>query len=182
MLIPTIRTLAVLTCILSFSEAFPIAEPQIQHRIILPRYPLDRRAAQSDYVAYAVAASNQMQTWYDAATGLWDKAWWNSANVLTTLADFAEHFPGDIDHITDQVFPTTLLQAPGAFGFKGFLNDYYDDELWWTLAWIKVYDVTGNRTYLDTAAAIFEDSKISFGSSNCGALWYVFLSPLPEIP
>lgn len=102
---------------------------------------MERRATKSDYVAYAVAASNQMMTWYSAATGLWDGAWWNSANVITTLADFAEHFPNEISHITDQVFPITLAVAPTNYGFNGFLNGYYDDELWWVLAWIKVYDV-----------------------------------------
>lgn len=91
--------------------------------------------------------------------------------MLTTLADFAEHFPSQIDHITDQVFPTTLAKAESAFGFTGFLNGFYDDELWWTLAWIKVYDVTGQSQYLTKAAEIFEDAKNSFGTSSCGALW-----------
>ncbi|KAH8602379.1 glycoside hydrolase [Bisporella sp. PMI_857] len=111
-------------------------------------------------------------TWYNAATGLWDGAWWNSANVITTLANFAEQFPNEIKHITDQVFPTTLEKAPKAYGFTGFLNGFYDDELWWVLAWIKVFDVTGEKKYLDKAAEIFEDSKNSFGTSSCGALWW----------
>ena len=165
------RALAILFTTINLTEAFSINEPHIPRKVLLPRYPLDRRATQTDYVAYAVAASNQMQTWYDAATGLWGGAWWNSANVLTTLADFAEHFPNSINHITDQVFPTTLAKAPEAYGFDGFLNGFYDDELWWALAWIKVYDVIGDSKYLNTAAQIFEDSKNSFGTSNCGALW-----------
>lgn len=174
MLSPTTnRFLAVMLVAVGLSNSYPLNEPQILHKIVLPRYPISRRATQTDYVDYAIAASNQMETWYNAATGLWDDAWWNSANVLTTLADFAEHFPSSIDHITDQVFPTTLAQAPTAFGFNGFLNGYYDDELWWTLAWIKVYDVTGQTQYLDMAAQIFEDAKDSYGSSNCGALWQV---------
>lgn len=171
MLPPTIRALALLSSIISVSEGVAIDRTSIEHSIVLPRYPIERRATQTDYVAYAIAASNQMATWYNAATGLWDGAWWNSANVITTIADFAEHFPGEIDHIADQVFPTTLLQAPKALGFTGFLNGYYDDELWWALAWIKVYDVTGDQKYLTTAAAIFEDAKSAFGTSNCGGLW-----------
>jgi hypothetical protein len=171
MLRSTTSLLAILCTTINLSEAFAIGEPQISHKVLLARYPLERRATQTDYVAYAVAASNQMQTWYDAATGLWDGAWWNSANVITTLADFSEHFPNQIAGITNQVFPTTLAKAPGAYGFTGFLNGFYDDELWWALAWIKVYDVTGQTQYLTTAAAIFEDAKSSFGTSNCGALW-----------
>lgn len=26
--------------------------------------------------------------WYNAATGIWDNAWWNSGSALATLADF----------------------------------------------------------------------------------------------
>jgi hypothetical protein len=172
MLSSTIRALALLSIAVNLSDAHPIGEPETEHRVLIPRDPLDRRATQHDYAAEVVAAANQMQTsWYNSATGLWDGAWWNSANVVTTLADFAQHFPGDIDNVTDKVFPITLAKAPKAAGSAGFINGYYDDELWWTLAWIQVYDVTGNKTYLDTAATIFENSKISFGSSNCGALW-----------
>lgn len=171
MLRSTTRLLAIFWTAIHLTEAFTIGNPQTSHKTLSARSPLSRRATQADYVAYAIAASNQMQTWYDAATGLWAGAWWNSANVLTTIADFAERFPSQIDDITNQVFPTTLAKAPGAYGFSGFLNGFYDDELWWTLAWIKVYDVTGDSKYLDAAAAIFEDAKSSFGTSNCGALW-----------
>lgn len=85
------------------------------------------------------------------------------------LADFHEYFPDMAKGVTDQVFPTTLAMAPKTF--PGFLNGFYDDELWWVLAWIKVYDVTKDETYLDTAATIFEDSKNAWGSSPCGGLW-----------
>jgi hypothetical protein len=27
--------------------------------------------------------------WYNSKTGFWDGAWWQSANAITTLADFA---------------------------------------------------------------------------------------------
>jgi hypothetical protein len=171
---------AVLFASIHISNAFPVAAPQTPNDIRLPRFPLSRRATQNDYVTYAIAASNQMETWYDAATGLWNGAWWTSANVLTTLADFQEHFPSSISHITSQVFPTTLAQAPSSSGFTGFLNGFYDDELWWTLAWIKVYDVTGDMKYLNMAAQIFEDPKNAWGSSSCGALWYVYIYRNPQ--
>ena len=44
---------------------------------------------------------------------------------------------------------------------------YYDDEGWWALAWIAVYDVTRNQTYLNTAESIFEDMKAAYGTTNC---------------
>lgn len=41
----------------------------------------------TDHAYTAIKALNS--EWYDIYTGLWDEAWWNSANVLTTLAEFA---------------------------------------------------------------------------------------------
>jgi uncharacterized protein YyaL (SSP411 family) len=76
-----------------------------------------------------------------------------------------------VDSITAQVFPTTLAKAPSSSGYTGFLDGFYDDELWWVLAWIKVFDVTGDTQYLDTASTIFEDAKNAWGSSPCGGLW-----------
>jgi predicted alpha-1,6-mannanase (GH76 family) len=145
------------------SEPLPITE---KHQI---GARLGKRVTAQDYLTYAVAGINQLQTWYSAADGLYNHYWWPSANVVTMLADFQEYFPSQGKAITNQVFPTTLAQAPNSFA--GFLNGYYDDELWWVLAWIKVYDVTGETKYLTTAATIFEDAKNAWGSSPCGGLW-----------
>ncbi|TVY28354.1 Mannan endo-1,6-alpha-mannosidase [Lachnellula hyalina] len=136
---------------------------------------LNRRATAIDFVAYAAAGIDQMQTYYSASTGLWSNAWWNSANALTLLADFQEYFPDKAKPTTNTVFPTTLKQAPANLGFASFINGFYDDELWWVLAWIKVYDVTGDTTYLDTAATLFENSKIAWGTTPAackGGLWW----------
>lgn len=41
------------------------------------------------YVDRAYTAIDRLNAdWYNAATGIWDSAWWNSANTMTTLADF----------------------------------------------------------------------------------------------
>ncbi|KAI1113141.1 glycoside hydrolase family 76 protein [Nemania sp. NC0429] len=119
-----------------------------------------------------VAAINTLQTWYNQGTGLWDTTgWWNSANVLTVLADYAVenpesaaslNIPSVIQNTYDQAQKTTI-QAIKAFnsaglpistylrvpirsklskrGFDNFLNDYYDDEGWWALALIRSHDV-----------------------------------------
>lgn len=166
-------TTIVLATLLPLSHAAPPNEANIPSRSILPRYPIARRATQNDYASWASAAIKQMfPTWYNQKTGLFSDAWWNSANVITTLADFVEHFPhfdSSVEYLTNIAFPNTLTNAQKKF--PGFINGFYDDELWWVLAWIKVYDVTGDTKYLTTAAQIFEDSKKSFGTSNCGALW-----------
>jgi len=62
---------------------------------------------------------------------------------------------------------------------SGFLNDYYDDEGWWALAWIAAYDATGNGEYLSQAEQIFADMYSVFGKTNCstnsggtGGIWW----------
>ena len=61
--------------------------------------------------------------------------------------------------------------TPAALGAPGFLNDFYDDEGWWALAWLKVYDLNNDSRYLQAAIAIFEDMKTGWGAT-CGGLWW----------
>jgi predicted alpha-1,6-mannanase (GH76 family) len=134
-------------------------------RAVLPRQ------SSTIYAQNARTAIEELQKSYDPSTGLYNGLWWNSANVITMLADFQEYLPSYISDVNARVFPTTLTVAPQSSGFGAFLNSYYDDELWWALAWIKVYDVTQDAKYLDMASNIFEDAKSSWGSSPCGGLW-----------
>lgn len=51
---------------------------------------ISSRADSATYASHTVDALNTLQTWYNRETGLWDTTgWWNSANCLTVLADFA---------------------------------------------------------------------------------------------
>ncbi|CAD6500193.1 BgTH12-04296 [Blumeria graminis f. sp. triticale] len=149
-----------------YSAAFPLESTESQWTKSLT----GRGSSQNDYQDQFMMGINQLQAWYDDHNGLWNNAWWQSANIITMMADFQEHFPSKIASITDHVFPNTLHQAPTVF--PNFINEYYDDELWWALAWIKVYDVTSNPVYLDTAAAIFDDTKFIWGQTPCGGLWW----------
>lgn len=167
------KVLAILFTAINLSSALPYPAPESRAN---PHWQqighlLRGRATTQQYVAYSVAGINQMQTWYSASTGLWQNLWWPSANVITMMADFQEYFPAMVSPTTDSVFPTTLKVAPTSSGNTGFLNGFYDDELWWVLAWIKVYDVTKDNQYLDMAAQIFEDSKNVWGQATCGGLW-----------
>jgi hypothetical protein len=129
------------------------------------------RGGSSAFAGNARIAIDQLQKSYNMASGLYGNLWWNTANVITMLADFQEYFPSSINNITLTVFPNTLKVAPQASGNSGFLNEFYDDELWWALAWIKVYDVTKDDQYLNVASSIFEDAKAGWGTSPCGGLW-----------
>lgn len=57
-------------------------------------------------------------------------------------------------------------------GFGGFINDFYDDEGWWALAWIRSYDNYKDPGHLDIAENIFEDMRLG-GDNTCGGgIWW----------
>ncbi|KFZ24108.1 hypothetical protein V502_01416 [Pseudogymnoascus sp. VKM F-4520 (FW-2644)] len=130
---------------------------------------LEGRASRETYANEAVAGIIVLHQWY-GDNGLWDNRWWNSANVITMLADFQAFAPDQVSGYTADIYPKTLANAPSWGGFTGFINDYYDDELWWCLAWIQVFDVTKDQKYLDMASSIFEDAKKAWGEPACGGL------------
>lgn len=151
-------------------------------------------------ISHAQSAIIALQQWYNETTGLWETTgWWNSANALTMLADFVA-VDSSLDVVAEHVFQNTFSQAqkasletvkvmtpysvttytgpqfpPGIIppknGFAGFLNDFYDDEGWWALAWLKIYDLTKQQQYLQAAIDIFEDMREGWGGS-CGGLWW----------
>jgi predicted alpha-1,6-mannanase (GH76 family) len=106
-------------------------------------YPAQNPAATNlaDLTDKQLAAQGiqQLQSWYDQKTGLYrTTGWWNSANAITTLADYAQ---ATGSRQFDPVFQNTFIAAQKTSA--GFLNRFYDDEGWWALAWIDVYDITG---------------------------------------
>ncbi|OTA63600.1 glycoside hydrolase family 76 protein [Hypoxylon sp. EC38] len=140
--------------------------------IFLMSSHITNRADSATYASHTVDAIKALQTWYNRETGLWDTTgWWNSANCLTVLADFAIvdpeasnslNIPEIIQNTYDQAQKTPVqaskvLSVAGLpistytrlskrseiekRGFDNFLNDYYDDEGWWALAMIHSYDV-----------------------------------------
>lgn len=175
--------------------------------ILLPSSP---PAARSDYNSYSSNtqdALEALQHWYDAPTGLWNStSWWNGANCLTVLADWAalnESGPSSLrvadilsntfskaQSTTTAVAQKTVdsngfvtsgytylsTQRPkrqiSPRGFPGFINDYYDDEGWWALAWIRSWDVTRNPAYLATAQDLFDDMHNGTDSVCGGGIWW----------
>ncbi|KAL9113303.1 MAG: hypothetical protein Q9227_002638 [Pyrenula ochraceoflavens] len=129
----------------------------------------------SPYYGYAEAAFDTLQTWY--SNGNWQTTmWWNAANCLTVCADL-QAVDGNRQSEMDQLFPQ--VYSDNIYAQDGnFLNNYYDDEGWWALAWIAVYDVTKNNTYLSMAQSIFDDMDKGW-SANCtggggitGGMWW----------
>ena len=73
-----------------------------------------------------------------------------------------------------QIFPEILTNAPKKY--PHFLNDYYDDEGWWALAWIDVYELSPNtasaQRYLQTASSIFQDMTGGWDTTCGGGIWW----------
>lgn len=124
----------------------------------------------------------RLQTWYNQQTGLYmpHTGWWNSANIITMLANYslATHSKQFVPVFANTLTQAQVRQTPDATiandkpGFPGFLNKYYDDEGWWALAWIDVYDVTHDAKYLTTAESIFDDMAASWDSTCGGGIWW----------
>ncbi len=108
-----------------------------------------------------------LQRWYAPAGVYATTGWWNSANALTTLADF-DRVMGTRDHAG--VLANSLVEAPKQAA--GFLNDYYDDEGWWALAWVAAYDETGEQRYLSAAKGIFADMQGGWSDTCGGGIWW----------
>ena len=115
-----------------------------------------------------LAGIDKLQSSYTQSTGLYQSTgWWNSANALTMLADYSL-VAHSVSYNT--VFSNSFQQAQKTS--SGFLNNYYDDEGWWALAWIAAYDLTHMHQYLDMASSIFTDMSGGWDTTCSGGIWW----------
>jgi predicted alpha-1,6-mannanase (GH76 family) len=126
-------------------------------------------AAQSmSYGDRARLGTETLQKTYSLQTGLYKTTgWWNSANAVTTLADYSRAAQ---THAYDFVLSNSLDAAQKRF--PGFINEYYDDEGWWVLAWVDAYEDTHDARYLDMAEAIFTDMTYGWSDTCSGGIWW----------
>ncbi|SPQ25149.1 ee13ad7b-d9a8-4aa3-9e50-697a04b42731 [Thermothielavioides terrestris] len=153
----------------------------------------------SPYSGDSQLAAQALQGWYDTPSGLWSTTgWWNSANCLTVLADWAVLSTSaaqslNVSGVIANTFQNAqrvsasarkTLSATGMptsrytltfaqkRGFPQFINDYYDDEGWWALGLIRSWDVAHEQAYLDAADHIFQDMQNGTDATCGGGIWW----------
>jgi predicted alpha-1,6-mannanase (GH76 family) len=143
----------------------------------------DERGKAADYRAAAAAGIGVLRGWYSRRTGLWRTAgWWNSANAVTAVIRYTQG-TGDRAHL--DVIGNTFTRAQRGIGKltrrrRGFINEYFDDNLWWALAWVAASDLTTfeqhgehhSERYRAAAQAIFDHSLTGWDEVCRGGLWW----------
>lgn len=155
-------TLAFLLIVLSLLSGCAARSINNQQGAPIPIAPALSYLQQSNH------AIQSLQTWYTPSTGLYQSTgWWNSANALTVLVDYAR-----VSKSTryNSVFANTFTAAQNTS--PAFLNNFYDDEGWWALAWIDAYDLTQNAQYLSMAEVIFADMAGGWDGTCGGGIWW----------
>jgi predicted alpha-1,6-mannanase (GH76 family) len=92
------------------------------------------------------------------------------ANIVTTLSILASIDDSYKTSVVQGVVAQVFQQAP-ASNNGSWLNNFYDDEGWWALAWIEAYDVFQDSQYLSAAETIFEDLTTGLNAT-CGGQWW----------
>jgi predicted alpha-1,6-mannanase (GH76 family) len=132
--------------------------------------PVTNAPPAPNYLQQAASGVKTLQQWYSHSTGLYASptGWWNAANSITVLADY-----GRVSGSTayNSVLANTFSVAQTAHA--NFINNYYDDDGWWALAWIDAYDLTGNAAYLTMAETIFTAMTGAWDTTTCGGgVWW----------
>ncbi|KAF2873076.1 glycosyl hydrolase [Massariosphaeria phaeospora] len=128
--------------------------------------------ALANYEDNASSAIKTLQDeWYDVNTGLWNDLWWQSGNMVETIARLGR-YDADFRPTASNIIANTYSKAANRKNATNWRNDFYDDMGWWAMAWISSYDMTGDRKYLNTAKDIFEDMTGGWTTPCGGGIWW----------
>jgi predicted alpha-1,6-mannanase (GH76 family) len=126
-----------------------------------------------DGVAPVDPIAEAMQARADEALSTLMLNFWPTLRANTTTYDWM------YAHYWDAVLDATERRGPNAFSGtarmfyelqnqRGWLDGFYDDEDWITLALLHAYKVTGDATYLDQAKMVFADIMNAWDTTCCG--------------
>ena len=134
----------------------------------------------NNYQLYAKTTLDTLQNWYNTETGLYETtSWWNAANALTAIIDYSK-ITGSKDYLDVidnsfeicKEFEVKMPDQNNNWICKNFINDYYDDEGWWILAWIKAFELTKNEKYLKMARITFEEMALGWDEVCGGGVYW----------
>ncbi|KAI7687756.1 hypothetical protein KC353_g20108, partial [Hortaea werneckii] len=125
--------------------------------------PLPETLSRALTTANLLLLPREDNDWYNATTGLWQDLWWNSGNIVTTLARLGQVI--DEGGETEDVGEEAKEWRDSVMEFLG-----REFEVW-ALAWIQVYDLTNDARYLTEAEEIFEELTTGLNAT-CGGQWW----------
>lgn len=143
-------------------------------RVSLPLSPEPARAvpAPSTLPRAAFVADFLVTCHFFPALGLFDDLEWQSGSTLETLSDVMVELAAGGGPSP----PARWLAVPATMYDKlpAVVDNCFDDHQWWLLAWVRAYEATGNASYVQRAATIFDyivahgwDTKVCGG----GVTW-----------
>ena len=133
---------------------------------MMPEHP--SKSSDQDFHAYAAAGAAALHRWYSRRTGRWrTTGWWNAANALTAVTDYT-------DRTGDRTFAWVISWTfrVARWRHARFVNNFFDDNGWWALAWVRAYELTGNEHYLAASRRIFDDMTTGWDETCGGGLWW----------
>ncbi|ROW01028.1 hypothetical protein VSDG_02925 [Cytospora chrysosperma] len=131
----------------------------------------------TELISSAIEAMNT--AWYNETDGRWNSttAWWLTGNTLQSVCDYMFK-TGDTQYLVDAEGTIEKQSGPLAWWPEGggnFRADSTDDTGWWALALVRLFDITDDRSYLNTAELDEEYIYSYWNASTCGGgiLWNI---------
>jgi len=110
----------------------------------------------------------QQSKYYNEKTGLWNAptGWWNSANALEAIAEY-------MLYTNDTSYESVIANVYAKTTVPQTLNNFFDDQQWWGLAWLRSYELTGRKEYLDRSVIIWNHVLSNAWDSHFGGgVWW----------
>ena len=104
---------------------------------------------------------------------LWKRSiWWTSANIMESLIDYHQLTGKDFSKELKKIYRRNVNAGRPRF----ISPNAFDDDEWWALAWLKAYDMTGDKKYLAISDGIFRHMVKQAWSPVCGGglNWQLF--------
>ncbi|KAK3388175.1 glycoside hydrolase [Sordaria brevicollis] len=144
--------------------------------------PVQAATAVNPTTAAKAAIDAMNSAFYNPSEGRWspDIAWWISGTALQAVLDYMQK-TGTRDYLAQarDIIEKQKGPVPGwPQGGGNFRADSTDDTAWWALAMLRMFDLTGDKQYLDIARQDEEYIWKYWTETECGGGIYVDIRAL----